>query len=160
MPDFDTRRPRQQEEPSQLRIASITNKIRTMLVAAKLRGALIASKLRTTLLASRLRILLIGGGIYLFVVAVPVGLLIYSPSWLGNQQQKVVDKASNDDNPLVACAADRGSQQSFVLSYQNDLWTMSLNGSNLIPVIYTASASIHGGTSQNTSRPGRLTARV
>jgi len=36
-------------------------------------------------MASRLRVLLIGGGLFLFVVAVPVGLLIYSAGWLGDQ---------------------------------------------------------------------------
>ena len=48
---------------------------------------LIASKLRALLLASRLRSSLIGGGILLLVAAVPVGLLISSPSWLWSGDQ-------------------------------------------------------------------------
>src|SRR3712207_2612065 len=61
MPDFDTRRPQGQNVPNEPR-----------------RIGLVANKLRSALMASRLRALLIGGGLLLFVVAVPVGLLTYA----------------------------------------------------------------------------------
>ena len=61
MPDFDTRTPQEPNEPNRLPIMSIANRVRNLLIA------------------TRLRTLLIGGGTLLFVVvAVPVGLLIYS----------------------------------------------------------------------------------
>ena len=62
MLDFDTRRPQDQNIPTEPRIG------------------LVANKLRTSLMANRLRALLIGVGIRLFVAAVPVGLFIYSSS--------------------------------------------------------------------------------
>jgi Tol biopolymer transport system component len=88
MPDFDTRRPQEQNLPNEPRIG------------------LIANKLRSALMATRLRALLMGGGILLFVMAVLVGLLIYSTSRL-------------DDQPP------------FVLSYADDIWTMNIAGSDL-----------------------------
>jgi Tol biopolymer transport system component len=62
MPDFNTRRPQEQNVPTEPRIG------------------LVANKLRSALMATKLRALLIGAGILLFVAAVPVGLLIYSSS--------------------------------------------------------------------------------
>jgi hypothetical protein len=104
MPDFDTRGPQEQNVPKEPRIR------------------LVANKLRTALMASRLRALLIGCGILLFVVAVPVGPLIYSPSWLGDQdqgssqgnsQQEVGSSQQTSDEPsdlaLVGRCADKGS---------------------------------------------------
>src|SRR5215210_5406115 len=100
MPEFDTRRPQEQ---------NVTNEPR--------RG-LVANKLRSALMASRLRALLISGGLLLFVVAVPVGLLIYSPSWLGDQDQgsgqrevgssqQTSEPTTNE--PLVRRCAESGS---------------------------------------------------
>lgn len=69
-------------------------------------------------MASRLRALLMGGGILLFVVALPVGVLIYSPSWLGAQdqgssQREVGSSQQTSDEPadmaLVSRCADKGS---------------------------------------------------
>jgi hypothetical protein len=104
MPDFDTRRPQEQNVPNEPRIG------------------LVANKLRTAFMATRLRALLIGGGILLFVVALPVGLLIYSPSWLGDQdqgssqgssQREVGSSQQTSDEPtdmaLVGRCADKGS---------------------------------------------------
>jgi Tol biopolymer transport system component len=105
MPDFDTRRPQEQDVPNEPGIG------------------LVAHKLRTALMATRLRVLLIGGGILLFVAAVPVVLLIYSPSWLGDQQEGM-------DSPLSVSAADCSSQRPFVVSYAGGIRTMSLDGSH------------------------------
>jgi Tol biopolymer transport system component len=87
MPDFDTRRPQEQNVPNEPRIG------------------LVANKLRSALMATWLRILFMGGGILLLVVAVTVGLLIYSTSRLADQQP-------------------------FVLSYAGDIWTMNIDGSD------------------------------
>ena len=100
MPDFDTRRPQEQNVPNEPGIGMVAN------------------KLRSALMASRLRALLMGGGILLFVVALPVGLLIYSPSWLGAQdkgssQREVGSSQQTSDEPadmaLVSRCADKGS---------------------------------------------------
>ena len=65
MPDFDTQKPQESDEPNGLRSRSLTNRV------------------RNSLIANRLRTLLIGGGVLMFVVvAVPVGLLIYPYSGL------------------------------------------------------------------------------
>jgi dipeptidyl aminopeptidase/acylaminoacyl peptidase len=103
MPDFDTRRPQDQNVPNEPR------------------NGLVANKLRTALMATRLRTLLMGGGSLLFVVAVPVGLLIYSPSWLGDQDpgssqgssQREVGSSQQTSEPTdiasVGRCADKGS---------------------------------------------------
>ena len=100
MPDFDTRRPQEQNVPNEPGIGMVAN------------------KLRSALMASRLRALLMGGGILLFVVALPVGVLIYSPSWLGAQdqgssQREVGSRQQTSDEPadmaLVSRCADKGS---------------------------------------------------
>jgi hypothetical protein len=96
MPDFDTRKPQEPNDPNKLgvalladklrtlliankhRILLIANRIRTLLIASKRRVLLIAERLPTLLVAHRLRILLLSGGILLFVAAVPTGFLIYS----------------------------------------------------------------------------------
>jgi Tol biopolymer transport system component len=100
MPDFDTRRPQEQNVPNEPGIGMVAN------------------KLRSALMASRLRALLMGGGILLFVVALPVGVLIYSPSWLGAQdqgssQREVGSSQQTSDEPadmaLGSRCADKGS---------------------------------------------------
>jgi len=107
MPDFNTRKPQEPNEPNRLHIQLVANKLCTLLIATRPRMRLIANKLRSLsmaskgrfvsiakkvrslLVANRLRTLLIGGGILLLVVAaVPVGLLIYSSSGMGDQQQE------------------------------------------------------------------------
>ena len=60
MPDFDTRKPQEPNEPDRVRIQG---------VASNLRNLLSVSRLRNLLVASRPRAFLIGGGILLFVVA-------------------------------------------------------------------------------------------
>ncbi len=68
MPDFDTQTRQEPNEPNRPRSLSIAGRVRILLIAM------------------RLRTLLIGGGILLFVVvAVPVGLLIYSSSGLATE---------------------------------------------------------------------------
>src|SRR5215212_6467928 len=89
MPDFNTRKPQEPNEPNRLHIQLIANKLRSLSMASKGRFVSIAKKVRSLLVANRLRTLLIGGGILLLVVAaVPVGLLIYSSSGMGDQQQE------------------------------------------------------------------------
>lgn len=77
MPDFDTRKPQEPNEPSGHRIA------------------LIADKLRSSLMANRLRALLIGGGILLAVVAVGVGLLLYRSGGTDALRQGLLHEAPN-----------------------------------------------------------------
>ena len=77
MPDFDTRRPQEQNVPNEPRIG------------------LVANKLRSALLATRLRALLVGVGILLFVVAVYVALLIYSTIRLDDRQPFVLSYAGH-----------------------------------------------------------------
>jgi Tol biopolymer transport system component len=93
MPDFDTRKPQEPNEPDRFRVQMVAN------------------KLRTALMATSLRALLIVGGILLFVVAVPVGLLIYSPSWLGAQDQGSSQQTSDEpmDMASVGRCTDKGS---------------------------------------------------
>lgn len=74
MPEFNTQTPRQGRNRP--------NRVRTLLIE---------SKHRILLVSNKLRMLLIGGGILLFVVAVPLGLLlgllISTPSWLWPDDQ-------------------------------------------------------------------------
>jgi Tol biopolymer transport system component len=106
MPDFDTRKPPEPNEPSRLpnaviadkfrtllsaarpRIALVANKLRNLPIASKRRTLLMANTLRGSLMANRLRSLLIGGVLLFVALAVPVGLLIYSSGGLGDKQQK------------------------------------------------------------------------
>jgi len=79
VPDFDTRTPREPDEPSRHRVASIVEKLRALLIVARSRVLSIANRLRSLLSTTTLRTLLIGGGVLLFVIAAaPLGLLIYS----------------------------------------------------------------------------------
>jgi hypothetical protein len=112
MPDFDTRKPQEPNEPNRARIQVVANKLHTLLIAIRprmqlianrLRSLLIASKrrslsrvntLRGSLMANRLRTLLIAGVLLLVTVAVPVGMLIYPsggfdhPLQIGSQQDE------------------------------------------------------------------------
>ncbi len=74
MPDFDTRKPQEPNEPSRLR---------TQLVAHKHRIQSMANRLRSFVLANRLRPLLIAYVLLLLMVGVPIGLRLYSTTWLG-----------------------------------------------------------------------------
>jgi Tol biopolymer transport system component len=111
MPNFDTRKPQEPNEPNRFRIQLVANKLRTLVIAAKTRTHLIANKLRGLLMPSKLRILLLSSGVLLFVtVAVTVALLIYAPRWLGNQKQEVMDKAA-DTNSAGSCAGRGGTDR-------------------------------------------------
>jgi Tol biopolymer transport system component len=87
MPDFDTRKPQESNEPSRSRIRSIANRLSSLLSASKIRIQSIARTIRRPLMANRNRTLLIGGGLLFVMVAVPVGLLIYSSGEFGHAQQ-------------------------------------------------------------------------
>ena len=78
MPDFDTRKPQESNEPNRPRIPLIANRLSSLLSASKPRILAIASTIRHSLMANKLRSLLLGA-ILLFVIAPAlVGLLIYS----------------------------------------------------------------------------------
>ncbi len=121
MPDFDTRRPQEQNVPNEPRIG------------------LIANKLRSAFVATRLRVFLIGGGILLFVaVAVPVGLLIYSPTF---QNSSVAANGNSSSDVGV----QKGSGD-IALVLQSEIYTMNFDGSDLRTL--TATDEFEGDTSE------------
>ena len=88
MPDFDTRKPQESNEPNRPRIPLIANRQSRLLGASKVRILAIASTIRHSLLANKLRSLLLGA-ILLFVIAPAlVGLLIYSFGGFPHPQQE------------------------------------------------------------------------
>jgi len=110
MPDFDTRKPQEPNEPSRHRIA------------------LIADKLRSSLMANRLRAFLIGGGILLFVV-VAVFILAVKPT----QPCEGIDPDAIQNGNIVFDLADEAAP---ILSdpegmgiSEEDIWTVSPDGS-------------------------------
>ena len=113
MPDFDTRKQQEPNEPSRHRIALIMDKLRNLSIASKRRILLMARALRDSLMVNRLRTLLIGGILLFVAVAIPVGLLIYSSGGAGDQQ------ATPDPNAeIVFGSEDIG------------IWTMNADGSD------------------------------
>jgi Tol biopolymer transport system component/uncharacterized protein YjbI with pentapeptide repeats len=122
MPDFDTRKPLEPNEPNRLRNPLIANRLRVLLITTKLRIQSIANGLRSLLLANKVRISLVGGVILLLVgAAFTVGLPIYSSSGKGNWQPGVLDGAPHGqivfgpgESGLWAMHAD-GSDQSRLL---------------------------------------------
>src|SRR5215210_5748849 len=72
MPDFDTRRPQDQNVPNEPRIG------------------LVANKLRTALMASRLRILFMGGGILLLVAGATVITQLLQDQFSGVSEDAIV----------------------------------------------------------------------
>jgi hypothetical protein len=145
MPDFDARKPQERNDPNRVRIQSCANKLRTLLIATRPRIVLIANRVRNALIENRLRTLLIGGGILLLVVAVPVGLLMYSSSGMGDNPLSV--KAANSKPLTGQC---RGDYRTFgSVDY-------SPNGQKKVFVSYynydsdpSASASAAPGTSRD-----------
>jgi Tol biopolymer transport system component len=159
MPDFDTRTPQEERnKPLRLRIALIASKLRTqlaaikpriplignrvrsLLTASKVRVLSLAERLRSLLVATRLRTLLISGGILLFVVAaIPIGLLIYSSSRMGDQQQVGGIFSGMHSGPIenIEVDADLNRKMIFQLSgpYQTPspyaISSMNVNGSGL-----------------------------
>src|SRR4028119_1918832 len=95
MPDFDTRGPQGTNEPSKLRIPSISNRLRNLLIATWPRIGSIANRVRSLLIANRFRTLLVSGGILMLVVTVPVGLSVYSSGGMVARQHKGADVNSN-----------------------------------------------------------------
>src|SRR5215213_8956561 len=88
MPDFDTRKPQESNEPNRPRIPLIANRLSRLLSASKPRILTIASTIRHSLMANKLRSLLLGA-ILLFVIAPAlVGLLIYSFGGFPHPQQE------------------------------------------------------------------------
>jgi Tol biopolymer transport system component len=98
MPDFDTRKPQGSSEPRRHRIALIADPLRNLSIASKRRILPMARVLRDLLVANRRLTLLIGGVFLCVMVAVPVGLLIYSSSEfdhaqpIGGQQAISIDE--------------------------------------------------------------------
>jgi hypothetical protein len=104
MPDFDTRESQEPNEP---------NKLRALVSATRPRIVLFANRVRSLLIANRLRALLIGGGSLLFVVvAVPIGLLIYSSSGLGGPATVTCNKEYLSQEG--ECIAPSGGSESVV----------------------------------------------
>ena len=118
MPDFDTRKPPEPNEPNRLRIPLIANRLRALLIT---------TKLRSLLLANKVRISLVGGVILLLVgAAFTVGLPIYSSSGKGNWQPGVLDGAPHSQ--IVFGPGDSG------------LWTMNADGSNQSRLLESAAS--------------------
>jgi hypothetical protein len=126
VPDFDTRKPQEPNEPSRHHIASFVDKLRALLVAAKSRIPSIANHVRSLSSATTLRTWLIGGGVLFFVaVAVPVGLLIYPSGGKGNQQVAEDHSSGGDDHqweaknanlePLATCSSNGSGHEREVL---------------------------------------------
>src|SRR3712207_1890047 len=86
MPDFDTRKPQGSGERNSSRVSSTANRLRGLLTASKLRTLSMANTLRSSFMANRRRSLLLSGVLLCVMVAVPVGLLIYSSSGGDHQQ--------------------------------------------------------------------------
>jgi hypothetical protein len=116
MPEFNTRKPQRPNEPN------------------KLRSPVIASKLRSLVIATRLRALLIGGGILLFVVvAVPVGLLLYS---FGAHPEQVTPTPANPSN--VGRSPEKASPRAytdpdFVGPYDSSANQISCEPGHVVP---------------------------
>jgi Tol biopolymer transport system component len=160
MPDFDTRKPQQPDEPSRHRVASIAAKLRALLISARSRVQLIANRVRSLLSATTLRALLIGGGVLFFVaVAVPVGLLIYPSGGKGNQQVAADHSSAGIDDqqweaknanlePLAACSSNRSGHEREVLN----------DDSSAKKIVFASgpqpTASSSGTTPDSTDHPG------
>jgi hypothetical protein len=95
MPEFDTQRPQEPNEPS---------KLRTLLRAHKHRILLIVNNLRSVLMANWLRTVLISLGVFFFVmVVVPGGLLIYQYSGLSDQLSRLLADKQAERGETVTC---------------------------------------------------------
>jgi Tol biopolymer transport system component/uncharacterized protein YjbI with pentapeptide repeats len=128
MPDFDTRKPPEPNEPNRLRIPLIANRLRVLLITTKLRIQSIANGLRSLLLANKVRISLVGGVILLLVgAAFTVLLPIYSSSGKGNWQPGVLDGAPHSQ--IVFGPGDSG------------LWAMNADGSNQSRLLESAASA-------------------
>jgi uncharacterized protein YjbI with pentapeptide repeats len=127
MPDFDTRKPLEPNEPNRLRIPLIANRLRVLLITTKRRIQSIANELRSLLLANKVRISLVGGVILLLVgAAFTVGLPLYSSSGKGNWQPEVLDGAPHSQ--IVFGPGDSG------------LWAMNADGSNQSRLLESAAS--------------------
>jgi Tol biopolymer transport system component len=78
MPDFDTRKPQEANEPNRPRMRLIAHRVSRLLSAIKIRILSMAGTLRHSLMANKLRSLLIGGGLLFVIAPASVGLLLYS----------------------------------------------------------------------------------
>jgi Tol biopolymer transport system component len=142
MPDFDTRTPREPDEPNGLRSRSLTDRV------------------RNSLIANRLRTLLIGGGILLFaMVAVSVLAVSYYGSVSRSPSPSVEAKEPDRAAPTQRCEgihpdAIRNDRIAFDLAGEaapvvedpegmgiadQDIWTVNPDGSD--PVNLTANPS-------------------
>jgi Tol biopolymer transport system component len=146
MPDFNTRKPQGSNQPNRSRLSSTANGLRGLLTTGKLRILLMAGTIRRFLVANRRRTLLVGGGIVLFVVAVPLGLIIYSPSEGAGDDQKVTDggpvgKKGTDEGPVEKVKDERPVEKvqderpvenlvgGMAFAAAGDIWIMNADGS-------------------------------
>ena len=146
MPDFNTRKPQGSDERNRPRLSSTASGLRGQLTTGKLRILLMLGTIRPYLRANR-RTLWIGGGIVLFVVAVPLGLIIYSFSEGASGNQKVTDagpvgkkvtnggpiETAKDERPVEKVKDENpvknlGSGMAFTAA--EDIWFMNADGSN------------------------------
>jgi Tol biopolymer transport system component len=86
MPDFDTRKPPESDEPRRSRIQSIVNELRSLLTATKRRLAFTVDALSILWVENRPRSLLAGAVLLFVIAAAPLGLLIYPLSGLADRQ--------------------------------------------------------------------------
>jgi Tol biopolymer transport system component len=84
-------------------------------------------------MATRLRALLICGGILLFVGAVPVGLLIYSPSWLGDQLGAPYQGPTGDNFRIAFTRNNFSSDE----AEETNIWVMDDDGRDQTPLTKT-----------------------
>jgi hypothetical protein len=95
MPDFDTQKPQEPNEPGRLR---------TLLSAHQHRILSLANEFRTLMLTNWLRTALIGVGIFFFViVVVPGGLLVYQSSGISDELSQLLAHKQANQSVTVTC---------------------------------------------------------
>jgi Tol biopolymer transport system component len=128
MPDFDTRRPQRPNEPSTVGIRWVANKLRLLLIAIAPHIRLTANRVRSLFIANPVRTLAISGGIVLLMVSVSLGLLIYSPTRIGDQL-----RASMVEDPTgkKITLGMRRVGKSYRYDFDYDLYVVNTDGSSL-----------------------------
>jgi Tol biopolymer transport system component len=153
MPDFDTRRPQESDEPGRLRawsnasgqrIPLIAERLRALLSAGKRRILLAARRFRALLVANRFRTLFVGGGLLLCVVAISVGLLISASGGADHQEQAEAGSSSGQGGESETGAVfvgsgrpvegvkldDIGNGNLVFQKGSGEIWAMSVRGSD------------------------------
>jgi Tol biopolymer transport system component len=151
MPDFDTRKPQESNEPRRHRIALIVGPLHSLSRASKRRILLMARGLRDSLMANRPRTLLIGGVFLCVMVAVPVGLLTYSSSELDYAQQTGIQQDIRiDETQKGRLVLQLSGIYSNTLQYA--ISGMDANGSSLERLTDTVDKRSMGYSNEDPSR--------